>query len=103
MTAEDKDALIGRLYQEKKQLEEDVRLIWARAKEIGSELTTLGYALQERPLEVVFENQEASTVFVSRTSKVFTMKGASLDGLKELTTDLREKTARLEQVKKDLG
>jgi hypothetical protein len=103
MTAEDKDALIGRLYQEKQQLDKDIRLIWARAKEIGSELRSLGQALEENPSRVVFENQEASTDFVSHDSRAFTMKGASLVELKDLTNELREKSARLAKINKDLA
>lgn len=100
MTSEEQHALIGRLYSEKKKLIEDIRLLNARAKEIGKTLYDLGDALQRDAISVHFEGQ--SIPMEHLRSAPYSMGWISEAELRSLTESLRGKTARLMDVERDL-
>lgn len=100
MTSEEQHALIGRLYSEKKKLIEDIRLLNARAKEIGKTLYDLGNALQRDAIAVHFEGQSIPMEYLRAVP--YSMGWISEAELRSLTESLRDKTARLKDVERDL-
>ena len=99
MTAEQQEATVGRLFLEKQALEQKLAILHTEAGRIGNLLRDLGERLRTHPEQVLFENQ-SSSMPLRRDAPLFKARDIDGEQLIKLTTDIRETSDKLEDIKR---
>ena len=98
MTAEQQEATVGRLFLEK-LAEQKLAILHTEAGRIGNLLRDLGERLRTHPEQVLFENQ-SSSMPLRRDAPLFKARDIDGEQLIKLTTDIRETSDKLEDIKR---
>ncbi len=91
-------AAIGRIVAERKEIKGSIEVLKRYLDQHGKILTQLGYALSERPEEVVFEGQ--SITLRHMRSAIYKVQDDLIPSLKESVKSLREKREQLDEIER---
>jgi len=98
MTEESKDAIVGRVFREKQELELALARLRIEARRLADTFSPLSQKLRDNPESVAFDQQPIGLSYSNPTDNRF--KVADIDGNKllALTNEIRETLNRLKRI-----